>query len=315
MLKGIMKTACVTTLVLLFSVCKQASAQYFYDEKYYNNSLIYELGGSIGAMNSLTDIGGKKGFGGKYFKDLNPGNTNVVAGIYFGALYKDMVGLRLEANFGKVSAHDSVLSNVPMKDIARARYNRNLSFRSNITEISLIAELYPLYAFVDWTMYERSAPRFSPYIMAGVGYFKFNPQANLNGRWVNLQPLSTEGQGFQEYPDRQPYKLNGFSIPVGAGVKYELSPMVNLRVEFLYRPTNTDYIDDVSTTYIDKENDFLNNGFTGARFNNAYALTDRQRGEYLPQTLPGKKRGNPEDNDNFFSVNLKFGLMLGRERR
>ena len=315
MLKGFKTITIATTLLLLFCNSKDASAQYFYNENYYNSSLLFEVGGSIGAMNSLTDIGGKKGFGGKFTKDLNMGNTNFVAGLYFGALYEDKVGLRLEANFGKVSAHDSVLSNVPLKDISRARYNRNLSFRSNITEISLIAELYPLYAFVDWTMKESDPPRFSPYIMAGIGYFKFNPQAKLNGTWVDLQPLSTEGQGFVEYPDRKPYKLSGLSIPIGAGVKYDLSPLLNLRAEFLYRPTNTDYLDDVSTTYIDKDNDFLNNGFAGARFNNAYALTDRQRGEYLPQTLPGKKRGNPKDNDNFFSVNLKLGLILGRERR
>ncbi len=315
MFKVIKKIIFPTSLLLLFGLSKNASAQYFYNGKYYNTPVVYELGGSIGAMNSLTDIGGKQGFGGKFTKDLNMGNNNLAAGLYFGALYLDMVGLRLEASFGKVSAHDSVLVNVPMKDIARARYNRNLSFRSNITEISLIAEFYPLYAFVDWDVKEVEPPRFSPYIMAGVGYFKFNPQANLNGTWVNLQPLSTEGQGFVEYPDRQPYKLSGLSIPIGGGVKYELSPLINLRVEFLYRPTNTDYLDDVSTTYIDKETDYLSNGFTGARLNNAFLLTDRQRGEYLPQTLPGKKRGNPKDNDNFFSLNLKLGLTLGRERR
>ncbi|MBC7866639.1 MAG: outer membrane beta-barrel protein, partial [Gloeobacteraceae cyanobacterium ES-bin-316] len=249
MLKGIGKISLLIAFAVVFSLPKNVSAQYFYNENYYNTSLLFELGGSIGAMNSLTDIGGKEGIGGKYFKDLNMGNTEFVAGVYFGALYLDKVGLRLEANFGKVSSFDSVLNNVPVKDISRARYNRNLSFRSNITEISLIAELYPLYAFIDWSMRESDPPRFSPYIMAGIGYFKFNPQANLNGSWVDLQPLSTEGQGFQEYPDRQPYKLSGISIPVGAGVKYDLSPVVNIRAEFLYRPTNTDYLDDVSTTY------------------------------------------------------------------
>ncbi|RYF91096.1 MAG: hypothetical protein EOO03_02190 [Chitinophagaceae bacterium] len=313
MLTALKKITLGTTFFLLFAFNKSATAQYFYNENYYNTDLLFELGGSIGAMNCLTDIGGTKGFGGKFTKDLNMGNTNMVAGIYFGALYQDKVGLRLEANFGKVSAHDSVLVDVPMKDIARARYNRNLSFRSNITEVSLIAEIYPL-SFIDWEMKDKDPPRLSPYVMGGVGYFKFNPQANLNGTWVNLQPLSTEGQGFKEYPDRKPYDLNGISIPFGGGIKYEVSPLLNIRAEFLYRPTNTDYLDDVSTTYIDKDNDFLNNGFTGARFTNAYALTDRQRGEYAPQTLPGKKRGNPNDNDNFFSVNLKVGLLLGRER-
>jgi hypothetical protein len=308
--KGILVSALLTALI--FSD-KTAQAQYFYNDSYYNNDLVYELGASLGAINCLTDMGGKKGFGAKFFKDLNIGNTELMGGIYFGALYKDALALRLEASFGRISAHDSVLSNVPKDNIARARYNRNLSFRSNITEIALVAELHPIFAFIDWSSRDGDPPRFSPYVLAGVSYFKFNPQANLNGRWVDLQPLSTEGQGFAEYPDRKPYKLNGIAIPVGGGIKYEMSPLVNMRAEFIYRPTNTDYLDDVSTTFIDKS--LYAKYFTGAKLNNALLLTDRQRGEYLPQSFPGKKRGNVKDKDNYFSFNIKIGLVLGRERQ
>lgn len=304
-------SVCTFSSILMVN---NASAQYyFYNDGYYDTDLLFELGASVGAMNSLTDIGGKKGVGGKFTKDLNIGNTEFVAGAYFGAMYKYAIGVRLEANFGRVSAYDSILSNVPITDIARARYNRNLSFRSNITEVALVAELHPLYAFIDWASRDAEPPRFSPYVLAGVGFFNFNPQANLNNRWVNLQPLSTEGQGFPEYPGRQKYKLNGMSFPVGAGVKYDLSPTFNLRAEFMYRPTNTDYIDDVSTTYID-EQAFFNN-LAGANLTNALLLHDRNRGEYLPQTDAGKKRGNAKDNDQYFSFNLRIGLILGRERR
>ncbi len=305
-------TACMAIILCCFA--KTASAQYyFFNDRYYDTPLMFELGGSVGVMNSLTDIGGKKGIGGKFFKDLNMGNTEFCAGIYFGALYKYMVGLRLEATFGKVSSYDSVLKNVPKENIASARYNRNLSFRSNITEVALIAEIHPLYIFIDWLAKDYEPPRFSPYVLAGVGYFSFNPQAKLNNRWIDLQPLSTEGQGFAEYPDRKPYKLNSISLHAGAGAKYELSSLINLRAEFMYRATNTDYLDDVSTRYIDKDLYFQN--FTGAKANNAYLLSDRNRGEYLPQTLPGKKRGNANDKDNYFSFSLKIGLALGRERR
>jgi hypothetical protein len=303
-------STCITLVLSCFTT--NASAQYyFYNDSYYDNPLMFELGASVGAMNCLTDIGGKKGIGAKFTKDLNLGNTNFTAGLYFAALYKYTFGLRLEANFGKISAYDSVLANVT--GIARARYNRNLSFRSNITEVALVAEFHPLFAFIDWATKDYAPPRFSPYLLAGIGYFSFNPQANLNNRWIDLQPLSTEGQGFTQYPDRKPYKLNGICIPVGAGIKYELSSLLNLRAEFMYRPTNTDYLDDVSTTYIDKSL-FQSNGFAGAKLNNALLLTDRQRGEYLPQTEPGKKRGNPKDKDNYFSFNLKIGLAIGRER-
>ena len=298
------------SLMLLFVGNKATAQYYFYNDSYYDTPLMFELGGSIGAMNCLTDIGGKKGIGGKFTKDLNLGNTEFTGGVYLAALYKYTVGLRLEANFGKLSAYDSILKDVT--DVARARYNRNLSFRTNITEIAAIAEFHPLFAFIDWESREGDPPRFSPYVMGGISYFTFNPQAKLNGNWVDLQPLSTEGQGFAEYPDRKPYKLNGIAIPVGAGVKYELSALFNLRAEFMYRPTNTDYIDDVSTTYIDKA-DFANH-FSGNRLVNAILLSDRNRGEYAPQTLPGKKRGNAKDKDNFFSFNIKIGIGIGRER-
>jgi len=308
--------------VHVFSICtfafllfgKNATAQYYYYyDNYFYSPVVYELGANIGAMNSLTDIGGKKGFGGKFVKDLNMGNTEFSAGVHFGALYNNTVGIRLEANFGRVSAYDSVLSNVPITDISRARYNRNLSFRSNITEIAILAEFHPLLAFIDWSSEGAGGPpRFSPYVVAGLGFFSFNPQANLNNRWVDLQPLSTEGQGFPEYPSRQKYKLNAMSFPVGLGVKYDLSAKFNMRAEFLYRTTNTDYLDDVSKTYID-EQAFYNN-LSGANLINALALHDRQRGEYLPQSDPGKKRGNRKDKDQFFSFNIKVALLLARKR-
>ncbi|RYY48427.1 MAG: hypothetical protein EOO06_10275 [Chitinophagaceae bacterium] len=305
-------TTSVLSLSMLF-ISNMASAQYyFYNDSYYDTPLMFELGGTVGAMNSLTDIGGKKGIGGKFVKDLNMGNTEFTGGVYLAALYQYKVGLRLELNFGRLSAADSVLKSVDVKDIARARYNRNLSFRTNITEVAAIAELHPLFAFIDWESRDADPPRFSPYVLAGVSFFKFNPQAKINNTWIDLQPLSTEGQGFAEYPDKKPYKLSGMAIPVGGGVKYELSALFNIRAEFMYRPTNTDYIDDVSTTYADKT--LYQNYFAGNRLTNAVLLSDRQRGEYPPQTLAGKKRGNPKDKDNFFSFNLKLGIGIGRER-
>lgn len=303
--------------VLAFTIlcfCTPVQAQYyFYDDGYYDTPLMYELGGSVGIMNCLTDIGGRKGIGKKYFKDLNIGNYEPTGSVYFGAIYRYAVGLRIEASFGKVSAYDSVLAGVDPKDIANARYNRNLSFKSQITEVAVIAEIHPLFAFVDWPAKDREPPLFSPYILGGIGFFSFNPQANINGRWVNLQPLSTEGQGFPEYPDRKPYKLNGICIPVGAGLKYELTPFINLRAEFVYRATNTDYLDDVSTTFIDKS--LYQQRFSSSKAYLAYTLTDRERGLIPNQTLPGKKRGNVKDKDNYFTINFKFGLSLGRERR
>ncbi len=292
----------------LFLFANSAKAQYyFYNEDYYDSPITYEFGGSLNAMNALTDIGGKKGIGAKFVKDLNMGKTHLSGGVFVSVLYKYALGLRLEGTFGEVSANDNVLEGVT--DIAKERYNRNVNFRSNIAEIALLAELHPLYMFIDWPSKDVMPPRFSPYVVGGVGYFSFNPQAELNGRLIDLQPLSTEGQGFAEYPNRPVYKLKQMNFPVGAGVKYDLSPLLNVRAEFLYRILRTDYLDDVSTRYIDPA--LYSNYFSGSRLTNAILLSDRQI-EY--RTAPGGKRGSPLQKDAYFTASLKLSLILGRER-
>lgn len=295
----------------MLTLCsKNVAAQYyFYNQDYYDNPIIFEVGGSIGAMNCLTDLGGKKGIGKRFVKDLNIGKTHLAGSIFVDAMYKNAVGLRVEGTFGNVSANDNVLAGIT--DIAKERYNRNLNFRSSIKEVSVMAELHPLYIFIDWTSRDNDPPKLSPYLLGGVGYFSFNPQTQLGNRWVDLQPLSTEGQGFAEYPDRKVYKLQQVNFPVGVGAKYELSPFLNLRAEFLYRILKTDYLDDVSTRYIDPA--LFSTYFSGAKLANALALNDRQLVRHTSPT-GGGKRGSPNQNDAYFSFNVKLSFVLGREK-
>lgn len=306
------KLQLISILFLLVCTAQKTTAQYyFYDNNYYDNPVVYELGASVGAMNCFTDLGGKKGIGKRFIKDLNFGNTQLAGGIYVSAIFKNAVALRVEGTFGQVKAYDSVLSKV--KASTFGRYERNLSFRSNITEFMALAEFHPLFIFKKYDENDV-LPRYSPYVVGGIGFFSFNPQAKLLNRWVDLQPLSTEGQGFAEYPKRKPYSLHQVSIPVGIGVKYELSPMLNVRAECVYRILNTDYLDDVSTTYVDPN--VFSNYFTGTKLTNALLLNDRQY-ELDPThiTNDGDQRGNPKNNDAYFTFNLKIGLIFGREKR
>jgi hypothetical protein len=298
---------------LMLSTVQKAEAQYyFYDNNTYDNPLTFEAGASVGFMNCLTDIGGRKGIGKKFIKDLNMGKTSIAGSVYLSALYKYQFGIRAEATFGQIKADDKVLEKV--KASTFGRYERNLSFRSKITEFSLIAEAHPLYIFRSYDdEYDREPPLFSPYLLGGVGFFSFKPQTQRNGQWVDLQPLSTEGQGFIEYPDRKPYKLNQLNIPLGLGVKYELGSQFNVRAEFIYRKLNTDYLDDVSSEYIDPT--VYANYFTGAKLTNALLLNDRQY-ELNPGhvTNPGDQRGNSSNNDAYFTFNVKIGYVFGREK-
>jgi hypothetical protein len=311
---GMKKTKLLISIAVLLTVALQkVTAQYyFYDNSTYNTAVMFEVGGSLGVMNCFTDIGGKKGLGGKFVKDLNIGNNQFNGSLYLTATYKEAVAIRIEGTLGQVKAYDSILKDVQS---TTSRYNRNLSFRSKISEISAVAEFYPFFIFTNWANRDDYPPSYSPYLIAGIGYYTFNPQTTLNGRTVDLQPLSTEGQGFKEYPDRKPYKLHQMNFPVGIGVKYELSSLLNLRGEFLYRILATDYLDDLSARYINPS--VYPKYFTGTTLADAVALSDRRsknNSEYPINPLGGQIRGNPKNNDSYFSFNIKLGLTFGRQK-
>jgi hypothetical protein len=300
----------VLFFILQLSVYSPVSAQYyFYDGKYYESDLVFEAGGSVGLMNSLTDLGGKKGIGKGFIKDLNGKNYKPSFSVFGTFTYKYIIGLRLEATFGKLQAYDSILK--PVAASTFGRYERNLSFRSPVIDIQATLEFHPLFLKVDL---EKDPPVLSPYILGGIGYFNFNPQAKLDGNWVNLQPLRTEGQGFSEYPARKPYKLSQINIPFGAGLKYEINSFLNVRFEIVHRILSTDYLDDVSTAYINPG--LFANYLSPAQAAIAARLQDRGA-ELNPGhiTIPDYERGDPSDNDAFFSIQAKISLVFGRMRR
>lgn len=307
-------TAILSVVLMLAVSVEKATAQYyFYDSRYYDSPLTFEIGGSIGAMNCLTDLGGNKGIGKKFVKDLNLGKTHVAGSVSLSAMYNYMFALRLEATFGTVSAEDNVLKKVAPSTYGR--YERNLSFKSKITDFMLGLEIHPLYIINKYDDdNDKEPPLFSPYLLTGIGFFSFKPQAKLAGKWVDLQPLSTEGQGFAEYPDRKPYKLNQLNIPMGVGVKYDVGSSLSFRAEFVYRKLSTDYLDDVSSKYY-ADPTLYANYFTGTKLTNALLLNNRQY-----ELDPGHsyntqdERGNPKNKDAFFTFNIKVGYTFGRPR-
>ena len=300
----------IVCLWVIVSFAHTTAAQYyFYDDERLETALLWEAGGSVGVMNCFTDLGGRKGIGKGFVKDLNRQHYNFAGGFYIGALFQQAIGGRLEATFGKVSASDKVLEGD--RSAARARYQRNLHFRSRIAELALLAELHPL------TFFQSSGQGpsyFSPYMIGGIGVFRFKPEAFTGQEWVALQPMRTEGQGFAQYPDRKPYQLTQVNFPLGIGVRYEVSALLNARLEVVHRILNTDYLDDVSREYIDPALFANNPAVPSAEL--AAQLADRRR-ELHPSTLTraGEKRGNSAHNDAYFTVQVKLGLHIGRMKR
>ena len=74
-------TLLLSLTIVMTGLSNYASAQYyFYNDSYYDSPVLFEVGGSLAIMNSLTDIGGKKGIGKKFIKDLNIGKPFLLAG-------------------------------------------------------------------------------------------------------------------------------------------------------------------------------------------------------------------------------------------
>jgi hypothetical protein len=287
----IFSTFCLA-LVLLTTI--PATAQfYYYDNKYYDKDLIMEFGGGFGGMKGITDVGRKKSIIADY---TNLKSVHSAGSIFIGAMYQNFVGARLEVSFGQISGADS---------LDGLNKDKNLSFRSKISEVALIGEFHPL--MMNNNMEEPS--KFSPYIAAGIGWFSYNPQAYYQNKWVDLRPLRTEGQGFAEYPDREIYKLSQVSLPVGLGVRYELSQMFNLRFEILNRFTFTDYLDDASKPYIDRS--LFYNYLSPEKAALAEALADRSANGYQEGAAP---RGGFNTKDGFLTFSLKASINLGRQR-
>jgi hypothetical protein len=292
--------------------CQRAAAQgyYNYNDRYMEPSWVIELGVAGGIMNCMTDIGGSKNSQNKYLRDITFKKSHFTGGVYLAGVYKDFLAVRLDYNFGKVEAIDSLLKGATHPS-AVGRYERNLSFRSNIREIALNVEVHPLY-FTDYTAKGTEPPRFSPYVFAGLGWMGFDPEANIDDRWVRLEPLRLEGQGFSEYPDRKRYKTGAIVIPFGIGVKYEWTQLLTLRLEINRRYTATDYLDDASEGPWVKPELFYQY-LQPTQADLAVRLYNRSAKINPPQDT--RPRGNPKENDVFWSTVFKVGFNINRKTR
>ena len=199
----------------------------------------------------------------------------------------DKVSIRGGVTFAKVAADDKKNPKV---------YFRNLNFKSSLQEFHLAAEYY-LFGIED--------VKLAPYVFAGAAVYHFNPYTkDTSGTTYFLQPLSTEGQGF--YLDRKPYSLTQFAIPFGGGIKYALSDNIKLGVEVGLRKLFTDYLDDVSTSYVDPNLLLSNRGPKAVELAFRGAEIDKTATYPVVHT----KRGEPKNKDwNYFTgITLSFRL-------
>jgi Domain of unknown function (DUF6089) len=307
----------ILPLFVFITVCFSSNAQSI---SFANGK--YELGFNLGPSFFLGDLGGTRGKGKPFVKDVNFPFTKFLKGIYLGYYPAEWLGFRLAANIGSLEADDAAIKTTGKDEMERRK--RNLKFESSLTEAYLAMEIYPT-VFLE--QYDGLQFKFRPYGLIGVGMFHFNPKGeyiapNGDKKWVELQPLSLEGQGMSQYPTREKYKLTQLNIPMGFGVKYFLKENMYVGLEILHRKTFTDYIDDVSTKYIDPA---LFSSYLSAE-QATYARQLMYRENFFNPTVNrpyiNYQRGDPTENDAYFSGLVRLGWRMngdntpnGRARR
>lgn len=258
--------------------------------KYKRNSLEVKLG--VGGTFFFGDLGGSHGAGKHGFFDFDAQSmrSNSSFGLKFN--FTNRLALRTDLCYAQVTGSDAFSEDV-------GRFNRNLSFRSDIYELSLTPEI----VLVNLSRYGRRKTGTSEiYGFAGFGVMRFNPQAELDGVWHDLQPLGTEGQGLK--PGTSLYELQSWIVPFGVGYRKNVGRRVYIGIELSMRKSFTDYIDDVSTTYYDTDALYEERGPVAA------ALSDRKLDG--PAThFSG--RGNPNNNDNYSFIQITYSRSIGKQ--
>ena len=236
-----------------------------------------------------------------YFGDINTSGAHLEsmregAGIFYRWNFHKRWALRTGLNYGHLQGADS-LSSLPFQQ------RRNLSFRNRVFDLS---------STMEFNFFERKRNRygqykyFTPYIYVGIAFVYHQPQAFINDSWVDLRPLGTEGQAVPEFTGRDPYSTVTIAVPIGGGVKYFASKHFAIGLDFGFRKVFSDYIDDVSTTYVDPSVLAANdNG------NLAIALADRSveiDGQQLGR--PGSQRGDSARRDAYLYSGITLSYVF-----
>jgi len=189
-------------------------------------------------------------------------------GLAGGYQLSDRFTVRTEIALGEIEGKDEVSQ-------VRGFFKRNLNFKSSLSEFSIVGE---------YNLFNLKNIRWTPFAFTGIAIYHYNPYTfDQNNEKFYLKPLSTEGEGLDQYPERKPYPLTRLALPIGGGLKYAVNDHIQVAAQIGLRITNNDYLDDVSKTYID-QNDLL-----AARGPKAVELS------YRSDELPGGNTTYPKN--------------------
>jgi len=198
-------------------------------------------------------------------------------------------------SYGRVGASDAFSKQADLRA-------RNLSFQSKIYEGNFLLE---------YNLLDLNEHRITPYVFAGGAIYHFNPYTyDSLGKKAYLRPLSTEGEGLSQYPNRKPYNLFQFAIPFGGGIKFRISDNITLAYEIGLRKLFTDYLDDVSSTYVDRATLLAAKGPEAVAL--AYRGDEVKGGATYPAA--GSVRGGSKYKDWYYISGIKLSIALNTDK-
>jgi hypothetical protein len=308
-----------------------------------NNKRYNSIGGSVNFLNYFGDLSPNASWGSTDFGSTRPG---------FGILGERRINphtsLRAEFLYGRIRGGD--FSADPTDPNARFRYVRNLHFRNDIKELTF-SSVFDL--FGNYGSY-MTRVGFTPYLALGLTFFHHDPRAKApermpdgtsldqGGQWVRLKPLGTEGQYSESLENGpKPYSNFQIAIPVAVGIRYRLNNFMDFSFELAYRHTFTDYLDDVSGSWVDPGalNSDLARAMADRSLETTNAINGKPRALDIESVAPivgntttfvsdydGKTytavsgygqqggapmRGNPRNNDLYFVTSFKVTYIIG----
>lgn len=256
---------------------------------------LWDYGVSVGVSNYLGDIGGKEKTRRDFVADMKMSQTRWNVGGFVRYKWKPKVSLRLALDYLRIEGDDKLSSNP-------ARNARNLNFRNDMFDLGFTVHGF-FYEDNDLGNTYRYKNGFRAYVFGGIGGFYHNPKAFYNDEWVKLRPLKTEGVS---------YSPIGLNIPVGIGCYFTFEKKHRIGFELNWRTTFTDYLDDVSTDYVDNRGQ---SALTRALANRTPELTNldpafaRNFGYDYERDVP-QKRGDKTHKDSYITANLSYSYVI-----
>ena len=253
-----------------------------------NNAQYSEFGVGLGISTYWGDLNGSS------FSTNLTKNSGMAIQVNARKLFGKNIGAKASFSYGTVKGNDAN-SSLDWQQL------RNLSFKSSLTELALMGEFY-IFGFDP----EPGNSVFLPYLTAGIAGFRFDPKATYRGSEYRLQPLGTEGQGMAGFASK--YSLYNVSIPFGAGFKLILTETINLGIDVIIRRSFSDYLDDVSTNYVNYDDLNAGNGTLAANLGNRM---NEFLGQNEPVQLPtGAQRGGAQVDDYYIFTMVSINFML-----